>query len=102
MDPAKAQHALSSQGVLFGQHEQLILALMNSLARTKPYVSHLMHQISSLLGKDSSLVRVVFAQEGHTAASPLAKDSYSCNPGQVPRLLAAVPSGVPAASALRH
>lgn len=49
------QHALTSHGALFGQHEQIIQALSDAMQK----VSDLMQQIASLSAQVSLLVTMV-------------------------------------------
>lgn len=70
-DPADTHCALSSQGTLLGQHDQLLRTVLEKLPVMTQMVSELTQQVSKLTGSAYPLA---------AAASVGVRDSYACDP----------------------
>lgn len=77
MDPTDTQHALSSQGSLRSQYDQLIRALMDNSAVIVQAVSDLVHQVSKLTGSitlhATAAAAAAVASAGFSSACTAAK-----------------------------
>lgn len=80
MDQADMPHALASQEVRLGQHDELIRRLLNNKTRSLQNVADLTHQISPISAQVFTLAAASTQNNRAAPATAALHDFHACDP----------------------